>query len=329
MHLFFVTPVFSGTMIAPWDWKISSDYGPRDCGSTNCKEWFHQAIDYNGPEGEDIKAVEGGEIDRIEYGAGWFIKAGKWTYLHMFTGTDSTLSTSVSSNNWELANATLTKKETNDIKTGNVIILWSDKTKNEATKVLCKKDFAGSQVSFKRSKTGNTIVVKDADGNDIACQGSVDPHEPVGPVGNSGGYPHAHLDLRVNDYKDSPLFYLAHSPDGLPVATIEKPENHHDFTKEEYTNDYKIKVSVNSTGGPDVNRVSMWINVLKDESNKKILSADANEPTFGYGGRTEAGDKRTSNMVKSTGETTGVQPFTVSGDSLGHDRFIYVQNFKS
>jgi hypothetical protein len=220
--------------------------------------------------------------------------------------------------NWELRrNADLVNpNDPTDIEQSNVIILWSG---TRVTKVLSLFEFDGYWI---RNPDGSYIL--GLDNNRILTQGSVVTSEEIAPMGDSGTG-NVHLHLGLNGGSDNPLLYLQHPPDTLPSVTIENPPNNHVFTQTELNSDYPIRVRVNSVGGLDFDKLSLWIYINSDPTQLIHLGVPG-QHTFSYGGRpdTELTGTRTDTVVESDGNTTGVQPL-----SLGDDRFVFLQNFSS
>ena len=320
----------------PWPWRITSDFGQRDvCVGS----WWHEGIDYGGADGEAIPAVEDGAIINIDYAGGWFITVqgnhGVWSYVHIFAGVDNTHPTPVASGSWELTNATLVNPTTGASSVAKVIILWSDSTRQFAQKVLSQSSFAGRRAFI----NGITTPVLGITNTEIRSQGSISASEAIAPVGTSGGAngysAHLHLGYRqtVGGLRRNPLYHLTHTPSGQHAITIENPENNHEFTKDELKSNYPIKIDVNSTTKPDVNRVLIYIQKEDNPSQTVYLSNAQGDPTFGYTGAVDEYDTpwNSAIFIQSDGNTTGVQPYRVpsscTGDSMGHDRFIYLQKF--
>lgn len=315
----------SPSITAPWLWRITSDFGPR----VSTGSWFHPGIDYGGPDGASITAVEGGTIYEIVYRGGWLVTIngsnGDWTYLHMFAGVTDAHPTPVASGNWELTTATLVHPTTGVSEVSNVIILWSDSTRTRAEKVLCISWLSGRRVLIDNNP------VLGVDSIEIRSQGSVvasvdDPVAPVGTSGGTNGYP-PHLHLGLNSGADNPLFHLIHTPDALPTVTIGSPENNHIFKDTELHGDYPIRVDIDSSNGPDLDKVEFWVYVNNNPS--KAIPLGNTIPAFTYGGQVGESFTASTQAPGSNGDTTGVMPYEVSGDSLGHDLFVLNQDFST
>jgi len=231
----------------------------------------------------------------------------------LFTGHGETPITDA--NPWELRQANLENPDTGDVTSSLVIVRWLVAGSTNAATIW-------SVDPGKIIKLGENSYVLGADNQPVQTRNYISAlTDFVGPSGNSGGYP-AHLDSRLNDGNDNPLYYLIHRPDSLPVATVIQPADGHVMTADELS-DYAFKAEVNSVGGWDLDKVSFWIYQNKDV-NQAIHLGTPGIPTFGYGGI--VGEGATGTMIQSLGETTGVQPFLVNNDSLGHDKFIFRQS---
>ncbi|MEW6482135.1 MAG: M23 family metallopeptidase, partial [bacterium] len=308
-----IQPLFSQWLNPPWNWPITSDYGPRKVSKGT---WFHRGIDYGGPNGADIKAVEGGVIKTIEtdsLGVCYITiqgSHGDWKYLHIFSSGPLPRT----SGNWELAKATLVHPVQGTQPT-TIIILWANRGQRQAIKVLCINRLNGSRVIL------GTETINDVFGNEIRSRGSVEDNEIIAPVGTSGGFPaHLHLSLNHNpqtNTSDNPLYHLLHPPDKLPTITIEQPKNGYVIKNKELKEDV-IKVKIDSTQGLDLDKVNLAIYKHKDPN--QAINLETN-PTYNYGGR--PGENRTTLTVDKTGNVY-VEPI-----SNGLDRFIASYNFSS
>lgn len=151
----------------PWNWPISSDYGPR-IKPTSDASWFHTGIDYAGPYGADILSVEDGVIDKIIYDGGWrvYIKNdyNRWLYMHMFSGGGE----SKISGNYEVRNETLEHPETHEIINNETIIIYWDSSKTRAKKIYVRQKYAGYWV-----QNGKQIYIWDLTGNTAITSATV------------------------------------------------------------------------------------------------------------------------------------------------------------
>jgi murein DD-endopeptidase MepM/ murein hydrolase activator NlpD len=317
----------------PWDWQAKDDYGPRIVPTAGAS-WFHKGIDYPAAAGAGIKPVENGSITAIAYGGGWYVSVqgahGRWTYLHIFNGTDSNHplpTTSAGDSNWELTeNATLVDPVTGDSGWARVIIYWIDKAHYRAEKVLCEQGYEDNRVLL----DGHTLVY--GNGSEVRSQSTVGRAATIAPVGTSGVGTGAHLHLQLNGGNDNPFYYLVHTypADMLPKITeIDFPIPGNEIPKGDICSDYHIWVLINSEGGYDLDKVDFWVYPNNDSAQAIHLpqGTDAGkDPTFRYGGRTEPGeDVSTSAKTESDGYNTGVEPLP----GFGLDEFVFMQKFPS
>jgi len=325
-----------GLIDYPWNWAISSDYGPR-IRPTEGATWFHAGIDYAGSYGEEIKAVEGGEIKDITYNKGWKVEIlgnGKeWLYMHMFSGSGENKMVG----NYEVRNAILEDPNTHEIiSNAKIIIKWSD-DKTKAEKIYSKYEHRNKWVQDKIINSQQTYI-QDLTGNNAITSATIEQGEAFAPVGNSGIGTGAHLHLGLNNGYDNPLFYLKHNnhlpytaSDGTSrskttdekpfIITIESPIENSIISGEQLLQDYPIRVIVNSEDGVDLDKVDLWIYVGEKEDKKiHLIKSLADKYTFCYGGTTYVTEAKTSTV----GET-GVEPLN---KAEGLDRFIYYQKFK-
>jgi hypothetical protein len=131
---------YSQTVMPHWDWPVTGDYGPRIVPTPGAS-WFHQGIDFSAIAGTGIPSLGEGDIVGIDYGGGWYISVqgrnARWTYLHIFDGSELDHAPPRNSGNWELAEAYLTDILSQKTENAPVIVLWSDETKTSAVQVLC------------------------------------------------------------------------------------------------------------------------------------------------------------------------------------------------
>lgn len=318
----------SGQELQPPPWTITSDYGPRNVTQGS---WFHEGIDYGGSEGADIPAVEGGKINRIGpfTGAGWGIEISTkigtstrvWWYWHIFSGTMTSVlvSSPIPSGNWELRSAKLKHPVTGKIDDANVIVLWNNKESLRATKVLSISDFSGRQVYISTTPILNTTGL-----STITAQGSVETTNPIAPVGTSGGYP-PHLHIGLNQNRDNPLLYLTHA-DGAINVTIDDPPDGYIMLPGDLDGEYPVKVTVNSTAGLDLDKLTLY--VFSEDGKISHHFGSAGLPTFGYGGRlnAETGGFQTASVNQANIEPLDADP-TKPDNQPGLDAFTYRVDF--
>jgi len=275
-----VYSIFAQSIPAPWLWDISSDFGPRLLNGV----WdFHEGIDYNpvvgdGDLGTPIPAVEGGNIVAIANRGKFYninivgeLTDDIWLYGHIFRVSEHRI------NGWELRfNAELVNPNSpSDVKKGNIIILWSG---NNALKVLSPVNFAGRWI-----RNSDNSYISASNGNRITTQGSVITGEEIAPMGDAATN-NVHLHLGLNYPSDNPLLHLQHLPDTLPSVTIENPPNNYVFTQDEFNSDYPIRIRVNSIGGFDFDKLSLWI-YKNNDPQQLIHLGTPGQYTFSYGGR--------------------------------------------
>ena len=286
-----------------------------------------------------MKAIEDGKIVEINFNVyrGWYVEISsqnanrKWSYLHLFTGSDGkepvySCSNSLCTNTnkeWELRIGDLVNPvDENDIKHDYIIIKWNGIYVN---KVYCIGKYEGRYI---QNKDG-TYLMKDANTRAIT-KSEVEEGEEFAPSGNSGRAGTIHLHLAVNGGEDNPLRYLRHTPDGEMNVVIEEPEDGHIFTEEEKEVAYPITITVDSTEGLDLDKVDVWIykNGSEKEEDKIHIppvvtpTETTRRNTFQYGG--VPGEDKTKNIRKFSEGVTGVIPI---GNVPGTDKFILYQNF--
>ncbi len=319
----------------PWTWPITSDYGPRNVGT-----WFHEGIDYGMPMNEGIHPIETGNINFIGYleGAGWVVRYSpetidrEWQVFHVFTGTSKTLPVlscptlpcTTANRTWELKWATLvSKSDENDIINSYIIIQWDG---NYARRVFTIQKDAYRYI---RNLDGTYIMSSATERAET--RSDVEVGVPFAPSGNSGGYPY-HLHLGVNRGTDNPLRYLRHTPDNPPAVNINNPPAMHMFTKEELIVPYPITITVNSTGGFDLDKVDVWVykGGSENPADRIHLPYPLLSPTpvtiqntFQYGG--VVGEDKSSNVEPAAKGRSGVIPIN---ETPGTDKFILYQTFK-
>lgn len=322
LPVLYSAPVLAQTITPPWGstWPIVSDFGPRVASGS----WFHKGVDYSAAPGDQdfgtpIPAVEVGTVKKIFASSPpYYIRIisanGAWEYFHIFSNNNFVVM------EWELrANAQLVNpNNSSEILQDNIIILWSG---NRAIKVLCA-DYPGYWVSE------GTDYLLGTDGNRITTKNTVDGNETIAPMGNSNDATiPTHLHLGLNYGTDNPLYYLIHTLDALPTVTIGSPEDNHIFNGTELNSNYPIRADVDSSNGPDLDKVELWVYVNNDPS-QAIPVGDTN-PAFIYGGQVDEGFTMSTQEPGSNGDETGVMPYEVNGDSLGHDLFVLNQNFST
>jgi hypothetical protein len=337
-------------------WPITSDYGPRNEGA-----WFHRGIDFGGPRNAGIKPVEEGEIINIDFvsSKGWFVDIKSnadnqriWSFLHIFFGKEksnvvySCDCKSGCPNNrdysycnklnsdWELRWAELINPNNeNDIINSYIIINWNN---NRAHKIFTIQRGAGRYI---RNSDGTYVLGEN--GEKAITQSNVLINIPFAPVGHSGSYKDEngqiheypiHLDLRVNNGDDNPLRYMVHTPDINPTVVINNPPDRHIFMRDELLVPYPITITVNSTGGLDLDKVDVWVykNESENAEDRIHLPVPAPAPfpggvqnTFQYGG--VPGEYKTSNIREFSQNNSSVIPI---GNEPGTDKFILYQTFK-
>ncbi|MEW6606902.1 MAG: hypothetical protein AB1414_05540 [bacterium] len=251
--------LFSQTLPPPGSWTITSDYGPRALAG----HYWHGGIDYGGPYGASIQAVEGGDIDRIRYlEGGWNLRIqsslGNWEYIHIFN--DGPLP--ITLGNWELRNATLVNPNNpNDVTYSNVIILWSG---TMATEVLSEEGYSGRWI-----RNPNGSYIRETTGATATTRASIEQSEAIAPVGNSGGVP-THLHLEYNNGDDNPLLHVNHNPSNYSI-TFQHPTDADDGVSDGRITVFhnrpiteRINTRINTTTGLDLNRVRFFIDLIDD-----------------------------------------------------------------
>jgi len=318
----------------PWTFSISSDYGPRNVTTGT---WFHKGIDYGMPRNTSVIPIEKGIITEIAFGedTGWRVKykinngERVWNIYHIFSGTTDaipvyscqTLPCTSANKTWELRNATLVNPNNeNDIKYSLVIIQWNG---NYVSNVYTTHTYRNRNI---KNEDGTYIMSNNT--TRAITRSDVDVGVPFAPSGNSGISGSYHLHLGVNNGDDNPLRYLIHTPDINPTVVINNPPDRHIFMREELLVPYPITITVNSTGGLDLDKVDVWI--YKNGSDKKEDRIHLPVPfpvgvqnTFQYGG--VPGENKTSNIREFSQNNSSVIPI---GNEPGTDKFILYQTFK-
>jgi hypothetical protein len=319
--LFAIGATANAQMIEPPPYPITSDYGPR---VVSLGSFFHQGIDYGAPLYSSIAPVESGRITNIAYGGAWYVRLegfnGTWRYLHLFTGKGETPITAADP--WELRWADLEDPDTEEVTSALVIVKWLVAGSTNAANIW-------GVDPGKIIKLGTNRYVLGADNKTVQTRNYISAlTDFIGPSGNSGDYP-AHLDIRLNDGDDNPLYYLIHRPDPLPTAKVFMPDDGEVVPADELDG-YVFAAEVNSVNGPDLDKVSFWI-YPNGNAEQAIHLGEPGRPTFGYGGRVGESQNGFSTEYPSFGGATGVQPFQEEvspgvWDSLGRDKFIFRQN---
>lgn len=322
----------------PWNWRISSDYGPRTVDSSP----YHRGIDYGSPtnpwvaiEGQPIPSIEAGEIISIlQDGQIWTVKVLSdfdpefrlYIYRHLFYNSRTTNS---EEGNWETIEAPCFDQN-GQTANQQIIIEWISKSQFRANKILCP--VSGLNVQYENH------YINDILGNPLSTENHLEEHESLGPVGKSGTM-HAHLHLGIDPCsitehpaarRTNPLYYLTHNPDTNPEISFFLPANEFACNVNDL-NSFAINVLINSMGSLDVEKVDFYIqqniglpgdpNLNPTEWHLGVNGqVDNNNPTFEYGG--DPYTNPSSNM-NGNGAFSGVIP---SSSEPGYDIFYMTAN---
>jgi hypothetical protein len=231
--------------------------------------------------------VESGNIEVIDYqrngNGGWFVRiegsgtGHRWSYLHLF-------------------------EDDSPPRLIDGLVVRSQSPSGEFTLAI-RPDTAQFCI-IKRSSTGvvQDVFVEKGAGEPPTILGvnartCVDGGEGFAASGYSGGVD-AHLHLQLNRGADNPLLYVNHTPSQQFGISIEKPA--HERIKVD--KDLKIRFSIDSTAGLDLNKVYVYID------NVPITPAQG-RAAFDYGGNLDEDPSRSAEIRH--GETVSGVTFEV------------------
>ncbi|HOC94103.1 MAG TPA: hypothetical protein PKH33_17270, partial [bacterium] len=347
-----------------------SDYGPR----ANNGYDFHAGIDYSAAAGDTdagtpIPAVESGRISSVGR-RGNFRSIGidgsgtgdEWHYLHLFRDCKTVTICDVvpergnTSVEWVYkASVSFVDPVTGNARgNGNVIIRRNASTQ-KALVVYCEYGFDGSWISI------NNQYVKNENGNNATCSGTVTAGDFVGPMGDSGGDYDVHLHLGLN-YRwrtapnaptfDNPLYHLRYNDPSYVVRISEPNSKTQPFVvyhqRPIKTEAVIASVEQKAKSGFDLNKVGVYLK-RKGEATAEIINESRTEtPPYqmliDFGGRPLGYDEhfpsgnmpnnnlrkdRPSSSFYSTSEYTGVVPGGFISENIAVTDTFHFRDFNS
>lgn len=357
MLFFFVLTLslFSQTLDPPVTAEISSDFGPRNLGSSY--NW-HKGIDYPVGRGTEVQAVEGGEIREISYEShgpgeirgGWHIRIGgslaTWCYLHLFSDNSNPIS-----GNWEVRMATLENPD-DSAQTSNrhIFILWNDRNNNRAEEILTQysQEIPSWYVRARPEDPGydslNPYILNESGNGRVLTHGSVGTGDAIALSGNSGGAPY-HLDIRCSSptaperaYDINPLYHIKHDSTPNYTFDIRQPAADAHFfhlpgKSESQQENERIQVLINSINGKDLDRACVY---FFDPDSARFYVDSTRYAMICYGGLPQNPDSTDADTTvpfpreitygnwRGTKSRSGVDP---QGDDPSIDDFWYIGGF--